>query len=43
MNERLLTRTGTAGASVAAICRAMPILAVLLPLSGPSAWLTPVD
>ena len=43
MNDRALIRTGTAGATVAAICCAMPVLAVLLPLVGLSAWMARAD
>jgi mercuric ion transport protein len=43
MNDRALIRTGTAGAIVAAICCATPVLAVLLPLVGLSAWLARAD
>jgi mercuric ion transport protein len=43
MNDRALIRTGTAGAIVAAICCATPILAVLLPLIGLGAWLARAD
>lgn len=43
MNDRALIRTGTAGATVAAICCATPILAVLLSLVGLSAWLARAD
>jgi mercuric ion transport protein len=38
-----LIRTGTVGATVAAICCATPVLAVLLPLVGLGAWLTSAD
>jgi mercuric ion transport protein len=43
MNDRALIRTGTAGAIVAAICCATPLLAVLLPLVGLGAWLARAD
>lgn len=43
MNDGALIRTGTAGATVAAICCATPVLAVLLPLPGLSAWLARAD
>lgn len=43
MNDRALIRTGTAGATVAAICCATPVLAVLLPLLGLSARLARAD
>ncbi len=43
MDDRALIRTGTAGATVAAICCATPVLAVLLQLVGPSAWLARTD
>lgn len=43
MNDRVLIRTGTAGATVAAICCATPVLAVLLPLVGLSTWLARAD
>lgn len=43
MNDRALIRTGTAGATVAAICCATPVLAVLPPLVGLSAWLARAD
>jgi mercuric ion transport protein len=39
MTDRVLIRTGAAGAIVAAICCATPILAVLLPVLGLGAWL----
>ena len=38
MNDRVLIRTGTTGAVLAAICCATPVLAVLLPLVGLGAW-----
>lgn len=40
MNDRALIRAGTAGAVLAAICCAAPLLAVALPLAGLGAWLT---
>lgn len=43
MNDRALIRTGTADATVAAICCAAPFLAVFLPLVGLSAWLARAD
>jgi len=43
INDPALIHTGTAGAIVAAICCATPILAVLLPLAGLGAWLARVD
>lgn len=43
MNDRVLIRTGAAGAILAAICCATPILAVLLPLVGLGAWLARAD
>jgi mercuric ion transport protein len=43
MNDRALIRTGTAGAILAAIYSATPILAVLLPLVGLGAWLARAD
>jgi mercuric ion transport protein len=43
MNDRTLIRTGAAGATVAAICRATPVLAVLLPVVGLGAWLARAD
>jgi mercuric ion transport protein len=43
MNDRVLIRAGTAGAIIAAICCATPILAVLLPLAGLGAWLARAD
>lgn len=43
MDDRSLIRAGTAGAAVAAICCATPVLAVLLPLVGLSAWLGYAD
>ncbi|CEJ11272.1 MULTISPECIES: mercury resistance system transport protein MerF [Phyllobacteriaceae] len=43
MNDRALVRTGAAGAIIAAICCATPILAVLLPLVGLGAWLGGAD
>ena len=43
MNDRALIRTGAAGAILAAICCATPILAVLLPLVGLGAWLARGD
>lgn len=43
MNDRTLIRTGAAGAIIAAICCATPLLAVLLPLVGLGAWLRTAD
>jgi mercuric ion transport protein len=43
MNDRVLIRTGIAGAAVAAVCCVTPILAVLLPLVGLGAWLASAD
>jgi len=43
MNDRVLIRTGTTGAVLAAICCATPVLAVLLPLVGLSAWMARAD
>src|SRR6266446_8523328 len=43
MNDRALIRAGTVGAIIAAICCATPVLAVLLPLIGLSAWLARAD
>ncbi|MFZ5673192.1 MAG: mercury resistance system transport protein MerF [Pseudomonadota bacterium] len=43
MNDRALIRIGAAGATVAAICCATPVLAVLLPLVGLGAWLVRAD
>jgi len=43
MNDRVLFRTGVAGASVAAICCVTPVLAVLLPVVGLGAWLARAD
>ncbi|TGQ35646.1 MULTISPECIES: mercury resistance system transport protein MerF [unclassified Mesorhizobium] len=43
MNDPALIRTGAAGAIVAAICCATPIVAVLLPVLGLSAWLARAD
>ncbi|SJM33665.1 hypothetical protein [Mesorhizobium delmotii] len=34
MNDRALILTGTVGAIIAAICRATPVLAVVLPAIG---------
>ena len=42
MTDRALIHTGTAGATVAAICCATPVLARLLPLAGLGAWLADV-
>ena len=39
MNDRTLTRVGVAGAILAAICCAAPLLVVGLPLAGFGAWL----
>lgn len=39
MNDRALTRAGTVGVVLAAICCAAPLLAVGLPLASLSAWL----
>jgi mercuric ion transport protein len=38
MNDRAVIRVGVAGAVVAAICCALPLLAVGLPLAGLGAW-----
>ena len=43
MNDRIVIRAGTADATVAAICCATPVLAVLLPLVGLSACLARAD
>ncbi|KUM25589.1 mercury transport protein [Mesorhizobium loti] len=40
MNDRALIRTGMAGAVIAAICCATPVLAMALPVVGLSTWLT---
>jgi mercuric ion transport protein len=39
MNDRTLTRVGVAGAILAAICCAAPLLVVGLPLASFGAWL----
>jgi mercuric ion transport protein len=39
MNDRALVRTGVAGAIIAAICCAAPLVALSLPLAGLGAWL----
>lgn len=39
MNDRALIRAGTAGAVLAAICCAAPLLAVGLAMAGLGAWL----
>ncbi|MER9835170.1 mercury transport protein [Mesorhizobium sp. M0145] len=39
MSDRALVRAGVAGAILAAICCAAPLLAVGLPLAGLGAWL----
>lgn len=39
MNDRALIRAGTAGAVLAVICCAAPLLAGVLPLAGLGAWL----
>jgi mercuric ion transport protein len=43
LRGRALIREGAAGAILAAICCATPLLAVLLPLIGLSAWLARAD
>lgn len=43
MNDRALIRTGVVGATVAAVCCATPVLAVLLPVLGLGAWLSGAD
>ncbi len=43
MSDRVLFRTGIAGALVAAICCATPALVVLAPLAGLGAWLASAD
>ncbi|MGH6881246.1 MAG: hypothetical protein ACREFM_10030 [Hypericibacter sp.] len=40
MPERAFVRVGAAGAIVAVICCAAPLLAIGLPLAGLGAWLT---
>jgi mercuric ion transport protein len=40
MNDRAAIRAGLAGAVLAAICCAAPLLAVALPLASLGAWLT---
>ncbi len=39
MNDRALIRAGTAGAVLAAICCATPLIVGVLPLAGLGAWL----
>ena len=39
MNDRALIGAGTAGAILAAICCATPLIAGVLPLAGLGAWL----
>ena len=39
MNDHALIRAGTAGAVLAAICCATPLIAEVLPLAGLGAWL----
>jgi mercuric ion transport protein len=39
VNDRALIRAGTAGAVLAVICCAAPLLAGVLPLAGLGAWL----
>jgi len=43
MNDKGLMWTGGAGAVIAAICCATPVLALLLPLVGLGAWLAAAD
>ncbi|MHC2790994.1 mercuric ion transport protein [Mesorhizobium jarvisii] len=43
MNDRVLIRTGVAGAFVATICCATPALVVLAPLIGLGTWFVHAD
>jgi len=43
VNDRMLIRTGTIGAVIAAICCATPILAITLGAVGLSAWAAGTD
>jgi mercuric ion transport protein len=43
MNDRTLVTTGTVGGILAGICRAAPLLAVLLGSAGLTAWLAKAD
>ncbi len=43
MNDRALIRTGTVGATVAAICCATPLLAIVFGTLGLTAWLARAD
>ena len=43
MSDRKLVLGGSIGATIAAICRATPVLVVLLPALGLGAWLAGAD
>lgn len=43
MDDRALIRAGIVGATIAAVCCATPVLAVLLPVLGLGAWLGGAD
>jgi mercuric ion transport protein len=43
MKDGVLIRTGTVGATIAAICCATPVLVVILPALGLGAWLASAE